>query len=655
MDNNHQVSTTRRSSLGGVSATSQLQALFNTCDKQGKGYIVQEELRELCASLAIAAEDSDVIFTDLDQDEDGKISYDEFSRGFTEFLNPECDVQATRRFSVCKDTRETTAMLTEDGGDGGGVGVVVMVEDEEAERRRRESVYQAWNNLTQNLTELSKAPLRPESCALIRDLLQDLETSSSPGDVAGRVSSVLSSLVQDIHNLHSHHHNLEKLYKKEKEHHVSALKSLEEELEDQVAKVEQKAKQKARQESEEEKRQLQDQMEEEMAELQTHLKIFQKVDSWLRREDGEGGEKVEEVRRKLEEAYHANRSLHMNLSETTTNLGLMRTDLAQTRLQYEEKCRELHNERENVLEYMHQYDHMKRQLQLLHDANKRLQDTNDSMREVMEGERRQSPLGSRASSTRSSSLHRHRDAVRSHSRSRSPQVPVFSSLDSDGGLNYGIRRLMDDLDSGLSTLPDAHQDPTTHPNDDFKLSEHDGPMSLEEELLSLESHSPPETTERSHNTPGLTPSPPHPQTSTTPPPHHHAHTPPPILEISTPKLKPRRVTQLSNDGENGTSPGQGKAETLRSSGHEFLGPPERTYKVVFAGDAAVGKSTFIVRLCKGCFVTNIASTLEKEEEEEEEGTRRGGGGQEEEEEGKKKRRRRTRYKEKVGQEEAKGM
>ncbi|KAK4326132.1 hypothetical protein Pmani_003320 [Petrolisthes manimaculis] len=640
MDNNHQVSTTRRSSLGGVSATSQLQALFNTCDKQGKGYIVQEELRELCASLAIAAEDSDVIFTDLDQDEDGKISYDEFSRGFTEFLNPECDVQATRRFSVCKDTRETTAMLTEDGGDGGGVGVVVMVEDEEAERRRRESVYQAWNNLTQNLTELSKAPLRPESCALIRDLLQDLETSSSPGDVAGRVSSVLSSLVQDIHNLHSHHHNLEKLYKKEKEHHVSALKSLEEELEDQVAKVEQKAKQKARQESEEEKRQLQDQMEEEMAELQTHLKIFQKVDSWLRREDGEGGEKVEEVRRKLEEAYHANRSLHMNLSETTTNLGLMRTDLAQTRLQYEEKCRELHNERENVLEYMHQYDHMKRQLQLLHDANKRLQDTNDSMREVMEGERRQSPLGSRASSTRSSSLHRHRDAVRSHS---------------DGGLNYGIRRLMDDLDSGLSTLPDAHQDPTTHPNDDFKLSEHDGPMSLEEELLSLESHSPPETTERSHNTPGLTPSPPHPQTSTTPPPHHHAHTPPPILEISTPKLKPRRVTQLSNDGENGTSPGQGKAETLRSSGHEFLGPPERTYKVVFAGDAAVGKSTFIVRLCKGCFVTNIASTLEKEEEEEEEGTRRGGGGQEEEEEGKKKRRRRTRYKEKVGQEEAKGM
>lgn len=44
---------------------------------------------------------------------------------------------------------------------------------------------------------------------------------------------------------------------------------------------------------------------------------------------------------------------------------------------------------------------------------------------------------------------------------------------------------------------------------------------------------------------------------------------------------------------------------------EAVGPPERTYKVVFAGDAAVGKSTFIVRVCKGYFVNNIASTLGK--------------------------------------------
>jgi len=33
------------------------------------------------------------------------------------------------------------------------------------------------------------------------------------------------------------------------------------------------------------------------------------------------------------------------------------------------------------------------------------------------------------------------------------------------------------------------------------------------------------------------------------------------------------------------------------------------FKVVFCGDAAVGKSTLIMRLCKGKFVSNVNSTL----------------------------------------------
>ena len=39
--------------------------------------------------------------------------------------------------------------------------------------------------------------------------------------------------------------------------------------------------------------------------------------------------------------------------------------------------------------------------------------------------------------------------------------------------------------------------------------------------------------------------------------------------------------------------------------------PERMYKVVLAGDAAVGKSSFIMRLCKNKFVNNLNSTLGK--------------------------------------------
>lgn len=44
-----------------------------------------------------------------------------------------------------------------------------------------------------------------------------------------------------------------------------------------------------------------------------------------------------------------------------------------------------------------------------------------------------------------------------------------------------------------------------------------------------------------------------------------------------------------------------KSEASSSSmeNYEPTGPPDRTYKVVFAGDAAVGKTSFINRLTKG--------------------------------------------------------
>lgn len=42
---------------------------------------------------------------------------------------------------------------------------------------------------------------------------------------------------------------------------------------------------------------------------------------------------------------------------------------------------------------------------------------------------------------------------------------------------------------------------------------------------------------------------------------------------------------------------------------EATGPPERTYKVLFAGDAAVGKTYFIHRFCKGFFANRLGSTV----------------------------------------------
>ncbi len=65
------------------------------CDTHGKGYIDLEEFRDLCGSFEIGRDDADVIFADLDHDGDGRISFEDFSYGFRDFLTP-----GSRRGSV---------------------------------------------------------------------------------------------------------------------------------------------------------------------------------------------------------------------------------------------------------------------------------------------------------------------------------------------------------------------------------------------------------------------------------------------------------------------------------------------------------------------------------------------------------------------------
>lgn len=43
--------------------------------------------------------------------------------------------------------------------------------------------------------------------------------------------------------------------------------------------------------------------------------------------------------------------------------------------------------------------------------------------------------------------------------------------------------------------------------------------------------------------------------------------------------------------------------------HEPNGPPDRTFRVVFAGDASVGKTSFIRRACDGVFLAQTVATL----------------------------------------------
>jgi len=61
-------------------AVSCVNQLFAACDLNGSGFIEQEELRAICNELT--SEELTDVFRQLDNDEDGKISLEEFADGF---------------------------------------------------------------------------------------------------------------------------------------------------------------------------------------------------------------------------------------------------------------------------------------------------------------------------------------------------------------------------------------------------------------------------------------------------------------------------------------------------------------------------------------------------------------------------------------------
>lgn len=135
------------------SGSSELRRLFEACDRHNRGSIGRQEFRELCASFDIAHQDSDVIFADLDRDQDQRISFEDFSCGFRDFLVPSpAGAEAEAPPSWTADSNATSSdSIPSSGG----------------RRRalRRQSV--AWKQLSQRFGEDQiRRALTNRSCSL---------------------------------------------------------------------------------------------------------------------------------------------------------------------------------------------------------------------------------------------------------------------------------------------------------------------------------------------------------------------------------------------------------------------------------------------------------------------------------------------------------
>ncbi|XP_065942380.1 ras and EF-hand domain-containing protein homolog isoform X3 [Magallana gigas] len=564
--------------------------LFQICDLDGSGYVDEAELAQICKELP--AEDLHEIFLELDKDQDGHISVEEFRRGFKEIYN---NVKKRRLSSKTGDERAPQSCSVDDG-----------VLDEFV------------GSLDDGLKALS---CQEQVC----DLYQQLHASDQ-SDLLQNFESIILGVLKDVRFYQLENERLEKSFKREKEQQERHLRELEDEMDKEIQKLEEAFKAKEEERIATEKAELRKEVDNEIKTLQQNLTKLQEDKSDPRGSELE--EQVNNVKLKLDELTVENRRLRSELTDAQTNLALVRSELATVRQQHKDKCQELSMEKQTVMDYIKEQDNLTRQLHLLHDANKQLHDTNDDLRLAIESRRQghRPSVASATSSTPNTCGKDRRGSVMSEyflgHRSGTPSIrscnlspassvveePISRQL-SVSNSSYSPRHfpgrlprdetceednIADDLDSGHSTLRE-HNDLDTeseaHYDDDLYRHRMFTPKPpanrLVEETDEPESH---DETEAESVFPN----------------DNRA------LQLQTrlgaPSIRSSRASLRSRESRNSRLRRMtASQESIGSS--KASRDPERMYKIVLAGDAAVGKSSFIMRLCKGKFVPNLSSTL----------------------------------------------
>ena len=330
-----------------------------------RGFIDRDEFAQLCGTFHIGRDDAETIFLDLDGDADGRISLDDFTRGFRDFLTP------------------AVAVIKEPTGGGGGGG-------NKRPLRRQPSAQKAWLLFSDRIGHHNIRHFLSNSADRLYGIYEELHSRSTtgagvPAQLVAEFDGLMESLVSDARQLELERQRFEEVIQREREQHRRHLKSLEEELEAQVQRVAAAVKQDTVAKCEAEKRDLQLNMETEIAQLQAHLNLFKKVETWLSKEQLAGGQP--DTGAVIERTCTENRQLKTSLMEAQTTLALLQTELAQLKSHYSERDRLLHwsvslvrlaqsflfvklvftfsSEKEALVDLVNHQEHVQRQLELL--------------------------------------------------------------------------------------------------------------------------------------------------------------------------------------------------------------------------------------------------------------------------------------------------
>ncbi|KAG8595858.1 hypothetical protein GDO81_001657 [Engystomops pustulosus] len=548
---------------------SRLRALFLSYDAKRSGRLGREDFSSLCAELRVTPSEVENIFRRLDRDRDGSITFEDFVMGF----------------------RGTQGLRVQEGNQD--VSMVVPKRSprmSESEVLEEENFSPAWKDFQLRLGEESNYIPRKEQTSILYQNINIVEPL-----LIQQYEHVIRNFVREIRLQSTEMENLAIAVKRAQDKAAMQLSELEEEMDHRIQAAENRIKKEEKRKAEEALNDLKRQHESEVAELQVAIKKLKKLEE--KSKNITLKEDVAALKKRLHELTMENQKLKKDLLEAQTSISFLQSELDALKSDYADQSLSSERDMEIIREYTDERENLARQIDILRTANRKLHDSNDGLRSLLENSLIKYNRSLRTNTSPGSTISRNSPKL---NRSNSPydRSPRSSFLDEDYDtlavcdpmqrMNCEVDSLPEScIDSGLSTLRDSNEYDSeveyrpprvlqrsrfAHEGYGGDASDTDVPEIRDEESYVPESN-------------GL------------------------FLD-----WKPSRPVSRSSSGASSRKcisalPAHVTNVDAAADHVSKFSSTEKAYKIVLAGDAAVGKSSFLMRLCKNEFRGNTSATL----------------------------------------------
>ncbi|XP_027490458.1 ras and EF-hand domain-containing protein isoform X3 [Corapipo altera] len=543
---------------------SRLRSLFLACDANGSGRIEREDFAALCAELRVRPAEAEAIFQRLDSDRDGAITFPEFARGFR---------GATRRQP------------------GGGEPAGEEGEGEETAAWVAAGLEQPWKDFEVRLGEEARYIPRQEQVSVLYQNIHIAEPR-----LIQSYERVIKNFIREIKLQSTEMETLAIAVKRAQEKAAVQLSELEEEMEQRIQAAEHKVKKEEKRKAEEALNELKRQYDTEVGDLQVTIKKLKKLEEQSKNVNHK--EDVGELKKRMHDMFLENQKLKKDLLEAQTNIAFLQSELDSLKSEYADQSLNTERDLEIIREYTEDRDNLERQIEILQSANRKLHDSNDGLRSALENSFSKYNRSLRLANTSPGSTNSRsspkfngghsplnpRYDRSSHSSCVDDDFDSLAVCDPMQRINCEVDSLPEScFDSGLSTLRDSN--------------EYDSEVEYRHQRIFQRSQCVQEGfggDASDTDVPEIR--------------DEEAYSP----DNSTAVLEWKPSRPVSRSSSIASTRKYISALTPQSDATECtLKYPssEKAYKIVLAGDAAVGKSSFLMRLCKNEFRGNTSATL----------------------------------------------